>query len=137
MRSRSFLPLLLATLACASPALPESLESRWDPGRCPPGTQFRYQSRYWEVFATWPAQWCELPDGTKHGPWSEWFNSGELNRSGTYEFGVRVGTWDIWNRPPWWQVWRHGSMEHIQIVYEAGRPHPLASPSKGLQLPGS
>jgi antitoxin component YwqK of YwqJK toxin-antitoxin module len=42
---------------------------------------------------TAPLQWCELPDGTKHGAWRKMLANGQLVEDGTYDHGQLDGPW--------------------------------------------
>jgi len=88
---------------------------------CPEGTTLRR-----EVSPTTQTQlvWCAMPNGEKHGPWSEWFltgkakgkprvqgqyaqgrmqgawthyhDDGALKERGSYQNGVRTGHWTLY-----------------------------------------
>jgi hypothetical protein len=106
-----------AALACASG--PEPLQERWHADRCPPGTRARFQEKYWQVAATWPAQWCERPDGTQHGPRTEWYADGHVRIAGQLEEGRKVGVWVIYQRrASWWQRFREG--RYLRIEHDHG-----------------
>ena len=119
MRAASRVVWLVAATACASGPAP--LEERWHADACPPGTQVHFQEKYWSDFATWPAQWCARPDGTKHGSWSEWYPDGHVRVSGQFVDGERVGVWIIYQkRPGWWERRREGKYQRIEFDYDAG-----------------
>lgn len=37
--------------------------------------------------------WCAKEDGSKHGPWTEWYEGGSLKRTGRYTDGKMQGRW--------------------------------------------
>jgi len=113
----------LVAVGCASSSLPPV--SAPPPGAftaqdCPQGTVFHRSEKYWEEFASWPAQWCARPDGTKHGPWTEWHEDGHPRRIGLYVNGAPEGRWLVWTKPPWWKrLWSDG-YEKVELKYSNG-----------------
>ena len=41
---------------------------------------------------------CLMADGTRHGPWEEWYPEANLRASGEYDNGMRVGPWVDFHR---------------------------------------
>lgn len=119
-RSSASLALVAALAACASPAPLVREQGAWGAEACPSGTRFHRSERYWEEFASWPAQWCSLPDGTRHGPWTEWFEDGHVRRMGLYVNGVPEGRWLAWKEPGWWPPWGPHDYQKIELSYEHG-----------------
>lgn len=120
LRSTVSAIFLTACASCASPAPPVRPQGAWGPEACPDGTRFHRSERYWEEFATWPAQWCTLPDGARHGPWTEWFDDGHVRRMGLYVHGVPEGRWLAWKAPGWWPPWGSHDYEKIELHYVQG-----------------
>jgi len=112
--------LLAVCASCATPAPPIRSQGAWGPEACPDGALFHRSEKYWEEFASWPAQWCSLPDGTKHGPWTEWFEDGHVRRNGFYVNGVPEGRWLVWKESGWWAFWSGSSYEEIELQYARG-----------------
>lgn len=113
---------LAAAAGCASGPAP--LQERWHADRCPPGTQAHFQEKSWEMFATWPAQWCARPDGTKHGPRTEWYHDGHVRITGQLEDGEKVGVWVIYQKRPWRERLREDKYRRVEFDYgpRDGRP---------------
>lgn len=114
---------LLVVGACASSSSPSSAPERlgsFTAQDCPAGTQFHRSEKYWEEFATWPAQWCARPDGTRHGPWTEWHEDGHVRRIGLYVDGAPEGRWLVWTKPPWWRRLWSDTYEKIELKYSHG-----------------
>jgi hypothetical protein len=107
---------------------------------CPAGTLLRASTwSYQSGKVPAPLQWCELPDGTKQGPWrktlangqpvetaeydhdklsgqwSSYFfpDNGHLSEQGTYVAGVKHGTWRKW--------WGTGALEEV-LELDHGTP---------------
>jgi hypothetical protein len=116
-RTRAIPIVAALVLGCATQSREAPLEAQWTAERCPPGTSLRFQEKNWEVFASWPAQWCARPDGTKHGPRTEWYRNGHLLQSGELHDGDRVGTWVFWQRVPWWQRWRGPAYRRSEVDF--------------------
>lgn len=61
--------------------------------RCPAGTESRREAHYayYEVS-------CRKPDGTRHGPYGEWYDKDNRpKREGSYVEGAPSGYWVLWN----------------------------------------
>ena len=119
-RRRASAALLAALAGCASPAARVREQGAWGAEACPDGTIFRRSEKHWEEFATWPAQWCALPNGTRHGPWTEWFEDGHVRRMGLYANGVPEGRWLVFKEPGWWPPWGGDAYEKIELHYDHG-----------------
>lgn len=63
---------------------------------CPVGTELR-EAFAGEAFETWCARVTEGDHATKHGPYRSLYASGHPRIEGSYENGLRVGTWRSWN----------------------------------------
>ncbi len=111
---------LVVGASCATTDAPVQWQGEWGAEACPEGTQFHRSEKYWQEFATWPAQWCTLPGGTKHGPWIEWFEDGHIRRMGFYVNGVPEGHWVVWKKPGWWKLWGADDYERIDLEYSGG-----------------
>jgi hypothetical protein len=111
--------VLLAGCAGSGPEPPAQHEGAFVAQACPDGTVLHRSEKYWEEFADWPAQWCALPDGTKHGPWTEWHADGHLRRKGFYVNGVPEGHWIVWKKAGWWKLWGD-PYERIELEYSGG-----------------
>lgn len=119
-RKRALALLLAGCAACATPEAPVRAQGAWGAEACPEGTRFHRSERYWEEFATWPAQWCTLPDGTRHGPWTEWFEDGHVRRMGLYVNGVPDGRWLSWKERGWRPFGGGERYEKIELQYSQG-----------------
>lgn len=67
---------------------------------CPSGTS-RHDGTwsYQEGKISAPLQWCELPDGTKHGLWRKTLTNGQLVEEATYDHGKLNGPWSSYFFP--------------------------------------
>lgn len=45
------------------------------------------------AFSTYTSAWCERTDGTRHGPYLDWWENGQKKAAGVYKDGRRDGTW--------------------------------------------
>ena len=122
LTTRRFLATALATALCGScstAGAPAERDGKWGADACPEGAVLHRSEKYWEEFASWPAQWCALPDGTRHGPWTEWHEDGHVRRMGLYVNGVPEGRWLVWKKAGWWKLWGP-PYERIELDYSAG-----------------
>ena len=56
---------------------------------CPEGTALKLKEEYAGLY-----EWCEDERGRNQGPYRSWFSTGlYLMQVGTYEGGVKTGTW--------------------------------------------
>lgn len=44
-------------------------------------------------FQRYTSAWCEKPDGTRHGPFIDWWENGQKKTAGLYKEGRRDGVW--------------------------------------------
>ncbi len=59
-------------------------------------------------------EWCQLPDGTRHGPTASWYASGQPQQTGEYHNGQPYGRWVYWyenGRKRSEGRWRAGQVE--------------------------
>lgn len=80
--------------ACTPTPRPDQLAPN-DPARaiaCPSGTMPARGVAY----GTYTSVWCEKKDGTKHGPYLEWWENGLKKSVGQYQNGTRDGRWEFY-----------------------------------------
>jgi hypothetical protein len=59
--------------------------------QCPQGTAAMSSTQ-----TGWREEWCQLPDGTRHGPTASWYAAGQPQQRGEYRNGQPHGRWAYW-----------------------------------------
>lgn len=63
------------------------------PIECPAETQPRREKKPSKGSLKAAREWCELPDGSRHGPYRDYDGRSTIRERGTYERGKKVGVW--------------------------------------------
>ena len=92
---------------------------------CPSGTMPARGVAY----GTYTSVWCEKKDGTKHGPYLEWWENGTKKSVGQYQNGTRDGRWEFYRdsgQPDSTVEFRAGVPVRTQEAPQAATPPPAA-----------
>lgn len=123
--------------ACTPTVRPDQLAPN-DPARavaCPSGTL----PARGVAFGTYTSVWCEKKDGTKHGPYLEWWENGQKKSVGQYSNGTRDGRWEFYRdngQPDSTVEFRAGVPVRTQEAPQATTP-PAAAPPPAAPPPAS